>query len=259
MSTSSEHVRTALATLPLSFPDPAGIVFVDGVPGWPVALLHAMGSNPAGIVLVHPTPVDFADPLAMDPATIVVVDSPWASNPATGLAARAFRAVATDRSRVECRVVVEPSCDFSTALLDQLVLIRAVLGPVTKLQVQHVSDRTLYAEGLTDTSVAIDFSIVRTTATPASAALRLLTDDGSVELQIPSGDTAQPARLITVGPDGAVLAPTQYEAGHRSSLRRLRELHAAGSADGLADLRCLRADVVTTTAALGDYERSTFR
>jgi hypothetical protein len=250
---------STLATLPLSFPDPAGVVFVHGGPGWPAELLRAMRSTATGVVLVHPTPVDFADLLSATTSTIVVVDSPWASNPATELAAPAFGAAAASGRRLECRVVMEPERDFSTALLDQLVLVRAVLGAVTKVQVKHVSERALYAEGLTETSVAIDFRIVCTAARPASATLRLLTNDGSVELQIPSGDTAQPARLISVGPDGALLAPTQYETGLRSSLRRLRELQAAGSPDGSADLRRLRADVLTTTAALGEHERSTFR
>ncbi|TCO42539.1 hypothetical protein EV646_113161 [Kribbella antiqua] len=246
------NVRTTLATLPMSFPDPADVVFVDGDPSWPAELERAIRSGATGIVLVHPTPVDF-DLLTAD--TIVVVDSPWASNPVNGLAAQAFRAAATNGARVECRVITPPGSDFATALLDQLALIRAVLGPVMKVQVRHLSDRALHAEGLTNLSVAVDFSIVCTTALPASASLRLLTSDGSVELTIPSGDTALPARLITVGPDGAVLAPTQYENGHRSSLRRLRELQATGSADGSAELRRLQADVVTTTAALGDHLR----
>jgi len=250
---------STLATLPLSFPDPAAVVFVHGEPGWPAELLRAMQAAPMGIVLVHPTPVDVAELRTADPSTIVIVDSRWASNPATALAGEAFRAAASAQSRVECRVIMAPESDLSTALLDQVALIRAVLGPVTKLQVQLVSDRTLHAEGLTDTSVPIDFTIVCTTARPPSATLRLLTNDGSVELHIPSDDTAQPARLITVGADGALLAPTEYETGLRSSLRRLRALHAAGSADGLADLRCLRADVLTTTAALGDHERSTLQ
>jgi hypothetical protein len=253
MSAPSTDARSTLATLPLSFPDPTGVVFVDGDPNWPAELVRAMRSGPAGIVLVNPRPVDFADLLTTDPSTIVVVDPRWASNPVTGLAAQAFRAAAADRSRVECRVIMEPGSDFATALLDQLTLIRAVLGPVTGVRVRHLSDRALLAEGLTGLSAAVDFSIVRTTALPASASLRLLTSDGSVELTIPSGDTAQPARLITVGPEGAVLTPTQYETGQRSSLRRLRELQATGSADGLADLRRLHADVVTTTAAIGDH------
>jgi hypothetical protein len=254
MTTAATRARTTLATLPLSLPDPTGVVVVDGDPDWPAELLRAMRSGAAGIVLVHPAPVDFADLLSTAPSTIVVVDSRWASNPVTGLAAEVFRGAAGNGSRVECRVTLEPGSDFATALLDQLVLIRALLGPVTGVQVRHLSDRTLHAEGSTDAAV-VDFSVVCTNALPASATVRLLTSDGSVELLIPSGDTAQPARLTTVGPEGAVLAPTHYETGHRAGLRRLRELHAAESADGMADLRRLHADVVTTTAALGDHLR----
>jgi hypothetical protein len=253
MTSSSTYARTTLATLPLSFPDPAGVVFVDGDPSWPAELGRAMQSGANGIVLVHPTPVDFAELLTAEPSAIVVVDSPWASNPMTAVAAQAFRAAAVNGSRVECRVIMRPGSDFATALLDQLTLIRALLGPVPKVQVRHLSGSACHTEGLTDTSVAVDFSIVCTSAVPASAMVRLLTADGSVELLIPSGDSAQPARLTTIGPDGAVLAPTHYETGHRASLRRLHELQAARSADGLADLRRLHADVVTTTAALGDH------
>ncbi|TDO51597.1 hypothetical protein EV643_103336 [Kribbella sp. VKM Ac-2527] len=253
MNAPTTHARTTLATLPLSLPDPTGVVFVDGDPGWPAELARALRAGAAGIALVHPAPVDFADLLDEKSATIVVVDSRWASNPVTDLAEPAFRAAAVKGSRLECRVVMDPGCDFATALLDQLVLIRALLAPVTKVQVQHLSDRALHAEGLTDLPLAVDFSIVSTAALPASASLRLLTSDGKVELTIPSGDTAQPARLITVGPDGAVLAPTQYETGHRASLRRVCELQATRSADGMADLRRLHADVVTTTAAIGDH------
>jgi hypothetical protein len=252
MTSSSTQARSTLATLPLSYPDPAGVVFVDGDPGWPAELLRAMQANAAGIVVVHPRPLDFAELLTAETSTIVVIDSPWASNPAIGDAAEAFRATAADGSRVECRVITQPGSDFATALLDQVVLIRSVLGHVTNLRVVHLADRALHAEGSTDAAL-VDFSVVCTSAVPASASLRLLTADGSVELLIPSADTAQPARLTTVGPDGAVQTPTHYETGHRASLRRLRELHEAGSADGLADLRHLHADVVTTTAALGDH------
>ena len=254
MNPSSLQARATLATLPLSFPEPTGVVFVDGDPSWPAKLLRAMRSGAtAGIVLVRPAPVEFAELLGAEPSTPVVIDSPWVSNPTTGLAAQAFGSVATSSCRVECRVVVEPGADFATALLDQMVLIRTVLGQVTQLRIRHVSERALHADGLTDTSVAIDFTIVGTAGLPSSANLRLLTPEGSVELLIPSTDTAQPARLTTVGPAGAVLAPTHYETSHRASLRRLRELQATGSADGLAELRRLHADVLLTTAAFGDH------
>jgi len=242
-------VRATLATLPVSFPDPDGLVVVDGGADWPTEVSQAIRSGSVGILVVQPKPTEFADLLDEDPSTVAVVDSTWASNPVISAAAQAFRAAATSGSRLECRVILTPGADFPTALLDQLTLIRALLSPVPEVRVRYRSDHGFHAEGTTDSSMTVDLSVVCTAAVPASATVRLLTSDGSVELQLPTGDTAQPARLITVGPDGAVLAPTQYETGHRACLRRLRELLAKGPADGLADLRNLHADVLVTRGA----------
>jgi len=75
--------------------------------------------------------------------------------------------------------------------------------------------------------------------------VRLLTG-GSVEVEIPSGETARPARLTTTGPQGAMLAPTLYESGHRATWRRLHQLI---SVDGQsADLDDLDADIATASA-----------
>ena len=244
--------RMALATLPLSFQDPTGIVIVDGSRDWPTDVTHAMGSGAVGILVVQPKPIEFKDLLDADPSkVVVVVDSTWASNPVITEAAQAFRAAAAadGSSRLECRVILPPGSDFPAALLDQLTLVRALLSPVSEVRVRYQSDHGLHAEGTTDSSMTVDLSVVCTAAVPPSATVRLLTSDGSVELQLPAGDTAQPAQLITVGPDGAVLAPTQYETGHRTSLRRLRELLANEPADGLADLRHLHADVSALPSA----------
>lgn len=242
------HARSALATLPLSFKDPARVAIVDGDLSWPTEVLRAVESGATGVVVVHPQPAEFAELLTTSAA--VVIDSRWASNPAIGTAAQAFRAGAGGGSRLECRVILESGHDLAGALLDQVSLIRALLSPPTQLRIHHRSDRAMYAEGTTETAVTIDFSAVCTTAVPASATVRLLTTDGSVELLIPSGDTAQPARLTVVGPDGAVLAPTHYENGHRASLRRLRDTAVA---DRPADLQHLHADVLVVTAALRDH------
>ncbi|NUS00054.1 MAG: hypothetical protein HOV67_32945 [Kribbellaceae bacterium] len=243
MTDPSEQARLALATLPLSFPEPEDVVFVSGEPGWPAGLATALKSG--AVVLVDPVPAEVDELPAV--AGSVVVDTPWASNPAIENAADAFREAATEGSRVECRVIAPPGSDFTKVLLHQVILIRAVLDPVTRLRILHLSEHSLHAEGTTETSVAIDFSIVCTRALPASASLRLITSDGSVDLSIPSSDTAQPARLTTVGPSGAVQAPTQYETAHRATLRRLRELQATGPADGLTELRHLQADIDVTT------------
>lgn len=239
-----KHAQSALATLPLSFHDPGEVAVVNGTSGWPAEVLSALESGAHGVVLVHPQPAEFADLLAADRST-VVVDSPWASNPAISSAAQAL--VAADGSRLECRVTAVPGSDFATALLHQLMLIRALLSPVSQVRIHYRSGHTLYAEGSTETGVTVDFSLICTNAVPPSAAVRLLTSDGSVELLIPDGATAQPAQLTTVGPDGAVLAPTYYETGHRAALRRLRD---TAPADRLTDLRHLHDDVLVTTAAL---------
>ncbi|MEV4263946.1 hypothetical protein [Kribbella sp. NPDC049584] len=240
------HARSALATLPLSIKNPGDVVIVDGANDWPTEAKNAIDAGVTGVVIVQPRAAEFVLPQAT--STIVVVDSAWASNPVTST--DAFRTATTNGSRLECRVIVAPGADFATALLAELALIRVLLAPVQKLHLHHRSADAVYAEGSTDAGVTIDVSIICTSAVPPSATVRLLTSDGSVELLIPSGDTAQPARLITVGPDGAVQAPTQYEAGHRASLRRLRD---AVPGDELADLRHLHDDVLVVTAALRDY------
>ena len=241
----AQSARTALATLPLSFADPAKVRIVDGADDWPPAVRHALDSGAAAVVLVHPRPAEFADLLTAR----VIVDSPWASNPVIDRAAPVFRVA--DGNHVECRVIAQPGSDLSSALLHQLTLVRALLGPIRQATVQHLSDHALYAEGSTDDGRRVDFSVICTSAVPTTATVRLLTADGSVELTIPSGDTAQPARLITVGPDGAVLAPTSYETGHRATLRRL---HDTAPADRLTDLKQLYDDVQVASAALAVAE-----
>ncbi|WP_432876740.1 hypothetical protein ACQPYH_27230 [Kribbella sp. CA-245084] len=236
--------QSAVATLPLSFPDPGDVSIVDGAGDWPAGVRQALGSGATAVVLVHPRPAEFADLLTAR----VIVDSPWASNPVIDNAAAAFRVA--DGNHIECRVVAEPGTDLGDALLHQLTLIRALFNPIRTATISYLSDHALYAEGSTD-DVRVDFSIICTSAVPTSATVRLLTSDGSVELTIPTGDTAQPARLITVGPHGAVLAPTIYETGHRATLRRL---HDTAPADRLTDLNQLYDDVQVASAALAVAE-----
>lgn len=235
----------ALATLPLSFPVPAEVTIVDGSGEWPAEVRRALKVGASAIVLVHPRPAEFVDLLTAP----VLVDSPWASNPVVESAAPLLHVA--DGNRIECRVIAGPDADLTSSLLDELTLIRALRGPVQQLTVRHRSDHGLYAEGSTDDGVRVDFGVVRTAVVPTSATVRLLTADGSIELQIPSGDTAQPARLTVVGPDGAVLAPTIYETGHRATLRRL---HDTAPADRLTDLNHLYDDVQVALAALAVAE-----
>ena len=91
--------------------------------------------------------------------------------------------------------------------------------------------------------VAVDLSVVCTNATPEHATVRLLTSDGSIEVEIPNGETAQPAHLTITSPSGAQIAPTLYESGHRATWRRLHRLITGG--EPANDLDGLETDIAT--------------
>src|SRR6059058_1084453 len=109
MSTPAAQVRSALATLPLSFPNPADVTIVDGSSDWPAEVRRAVGSGAGAIVIVHPRPAEFADLLALESRAPVVVDSPWASNPVIDTARHAFDGAAGNS--LECRAILPPGTD----------------------------------------------------------------------------------------------------------------------------------------------------
>jgi hypothetical protein len=234
-----------LASLPLSYrpqTDPAtgGVAVVGGSATWPDAVASAIRAGAAGVIVIDPEPADLSPLRAPDTKrATVVVDSPWASNPVVGSAGDAFRAAATEGGRLECRVIVNPGRSLDGVLLGQLSLVRALSGPVTDLLVFHRSDHGYSAQART-AGVAVDLSAVCTDAVAEHASARLLTADGSVDVHIPAGQTAQPALLTVTGPHGATLAPTIYESGHRATWRRLHQLISDGERS--TDIDDLEAD-----------------
>jgi hypothetical protein len=236
-----------LASLPLSFtpsaaPVEGGITVVDGSQDWPVATARALAAGAAGVIVAHPRPVDLGELRAGAKSGVVVVDSTWASNPVVPSAASAFRAV--DGYRLECGIVVAVGSSLSSGLLDQLSLVRALVGPAVELRILHQSEHGYFGEAQSG-ELAVDLRVVCTDALPEHARVRLLTGDGSVEVEIPGGETARPARLTVTGPQGAVLAPTLYESGHRATWRRLHQLITVGGQN--TDLDDLDADIVTAS------------
>jgi hypothetical protein len=254
--------RAVLASLPLSYAEQthasaaaASVVVIDGVPGWPDRVASAAQRGALGVLVVEPEPADCSPLLATltDATTSVVLDTPWASNPVMSDAAEAFRLAADPGSRLECRIILHPGRDLRSALLHQLTLVRALLGPVAHSRLLTWSERGYAAEG-TAGRCAVDLTLITTSAVPESAQCRLLTSDGSVELIIPSPDTAQPALLTTVGPTGALLAPTVYESGHRASWRRLHALITADDfSKDLADLQALQDDTAEVTSIFNQH------
>ena len=176
----------------------------------------------------------------------MVIDSTWASNPVVEAAAQAIQAAVGPRSRLECRVLVGVGADLDRALLDQLALVRALVGAVDELTILHRSPSGYVGQARAN-GTPVDLSVICSDAVPEHADIRLLTADGSVEVQVPNGDTAEPARLTVTDAAGAQLAPTQYESGHRATWRRLHRLLTAGppGSDRATDLDRLEADLST--------------
>lgn len=273
----SETARRVVSTLPSSYrlqPDSRlqrsggqhrdsgdylrrSVVVIDGAGDWPARLSDAAIAGAGGIVLVEPQPADAAKLLGnlAKTASVVVVDSPWSSNPIVGAAAREFSAAAVPGSRLECRVAARPGAHMLTALLHQLGLVGELVGPVASLQILTWSDHGYFLVGTVD-RIKVDLSLVTSTAIPESATTRLLTSDGSVHLDIPSGETAQPAQLITVGPHGEWRAPTIYESGHRATWRRLRRLlDATDPGSRHSAIQSLHDDMTVLGAATADHHQ----
>jgi hypothetical protein len=246
----AELARVVLSSLPLSYASngehgSGAVIIVDGqTTAWPDAAASAIREYAAGVLVIEPRPAELGSLLSLldqHPAP-VVVDSRW-TNPVLPAASVALAAASASGSRLECRVIASPGQDQQAALLDQLSLIRRLVGPAADIHMILTSDRGYFAQAAV-ADLTVDLSLICTRARPESATVRLLTLDGGVELFLPSGDTAQPARLITVDQNGATGAPAIYESGHRSSWRRLRELINSGQTT--EDLQDLAADIATT-------------
>jgi hypothetical protein len=193
-----------LASLPLSYNASAatvegGITAVDGSQDWPGATARALAAGAAGVIVVQPQPADLREFRAGFKSGVVVLDSRWASNPVVTSASSALRAVSG--YRLECRIVVHVGGSLRIALLDQLSLVRALVGPAIDLRILHQSEHGYISEAQPG-DLAVDLHVVRTNAPPEHAQVRLLTGDGSVEVEISSGETARPARLTPNGPQG---------------------------------------------------------
>ena len=208
-----------LASLPLSYApgrsDGHALTIVTGSIGWPATVAEAFDAGAMAVIVVWPQPADLG--ALRGRRGIVVLDSRWAPNPV-----------------------------MRSALLDQLTLVRALIGAVTDVRILTRSSHGFAAEGLA-AGHPVDFELVCTGAVPESARVRLLTQDGSVDLVVPHSGIAQPARLMITSPDGALQSPTLYESGHRASWRRVPDLLANPSA--ARDLEDFASDQETTRTA----------
>lgn len=248
------EAAATLASLPLSFRRSDGVAetvaVVQGLPGWVDVAAAAAHGGAVGIIVVGPTPADLTGLAALDELSVAfVADWRWSSNPAVPASAAAFTAAGQGPYRLETRLIVPVGSDLDVSQLEQLALVRRLVGPLDELHILDRTARNCYAEGITGTGVDVDLSVVCTAAVAPVSRTRLLTANGSVELEVGSPTTARPARVTVTGPDGMTQLPTLYESAHRASWRRLRDqLSGMGAGSDLSDLR---ADTATLNRSSG--------
>jgi hypothetical protein len=245
--TRSQHA--VWASLPVSLVQApaktrARLAVIDGRPaGWLDTLADTIRQGPAGILVVQPA----AGPSARDiravataaasAEAIVAVQSTWAANPAVAPFARAVAARVTEVTLVDSVLQVDGLGHrrWADVLLDQLALMRAVVGPfgLARFAAQHEHGYTI--DGTVAASRAGGGPVVGSTAGAGGVALSAVSSAtqfptarlaaygpaAEAHLVVAAGDTAIPAAAWLVDPEGAVTQPTWYETASRASWRRL--------------------------------------
>jgi hypothetical protein len=108
-------------------------------------------------------------------------------------------------------------------LLDLAALIRSLIGPLRGVSVLQYDSNGFFATARA-ADLSVSLSVVRSSALARQASVRLLTDDGGVEMIIPDPSTARPAEVMITNGDGLQLLPTVWESSHRAAWRRARTL-----------------------------------
>ena len=218
-----------IASLPVTLrPDVAGtdLVAISGGPGWVTAALAAIDGGARGLVVVAPIAEDAAElnRVAFGHRVPVVIDWPFAANPAVVAATGYFADLDSQDAPLECTVTVRTSANLSCVLLDQLALARALGRQILRANSLDWNSHGYVVMGRTAQRRRVRLAVVCTNAQPPTARVRLLGTDGSVELLLPSPETATPGRVTVTTPEGANLLPTLFETAHRFSWRRLTRL-----------------------------------
>lgn len=226
-------VAQVIASLPVSLHQAsaeADLVGIIGGYGWVEAAKHAIASGARGVLIVDPVAVDVVTLIKQaDAAGVpVVIDATWTDNPAVLTSASAFAEHHGTDSFLEARVNVLLGSDIERVLLNQLSLVRTVVGPIRRLRFARNNSRGYDARADLVSGASASLSAILSNSVPVSATLRMLLPETSVEVELPSPVSAAPGSAIVSGPEGAMALPTQWETSHRAAWRRLHRLVDAG-------------------------------
>lgn len=260
--TRSQHA--AWASLPESLtqaPAKTRLVAVDGrSAGWLDALENVIRPGTAGVLVVRPAAGPSAQDIravaaaAADAGTIVAVQATWAANPAVPPFARAAAERLSDITLIDSVAQLDSThVPWADVLLDQLTLLRTVIGPVelARFAAQHRHGYTL--DGAIGAST-VAMSAVRSAAPLQTARLAAYGATAEAHLVVPAGNTAMPAAAWFVDSAGAAVQPTWYEAAPRASWRRLHNAAAERPGEPLPDLAGLAEDAGLLAAITANWQ-----
>lgn len=230
---------TVLASLPVTFApaedeSSAAVRVIDGSDQWSrrAAELLSAGHH---VLVVDPSPQPIEDlhhladredlhRLADPQGSRLVLDLPWAGNPALSHAAEHLKEVSTDGDLLEVHAEIGPNVDPSASLLDISLVIGQILQPLDGARLINTTPNgsTLLAVA---GSTEVVMTLNRTETVERTARLRLIGSASTVEVCLPDPRSAQPAEVTITTGQGSSTLPTYWESSHRTAWR---QLHAPG-------------------------------
>jgi hypothetical protein len=253
--------RVVLASLPERWritDEDADVAVIDGShPNWPEALDRTLRRHPRGVVLAnaHQADPDAVAAAADDAGTAaipVAVGSPYLADPAFRAALPQLR---TDRATSSLYASTikwmadEGGRNLSAALLDQLAMVDAIVGPLDRLERSHRTASAYLAFG-----VGGDLAVSLLGASSINRAghleLSLVGADQRWSVEFDASAISRPALITRYDDSGALTSDPLFEGGRRATWR---ELHAAilNGSELSYPLRVLAGTMRLATAILG--------
>ncbi|WP_055557150.1 hypothetical protein [Streptomyces sp. NBRC 110028] len=211
------------ASLPLSLApasSPAQLAAVTGAPGWAERAEEALAGGAVAVVVESPSADNGAARLGVEAAAHTVLGWAFAANPGVLAAGDAAGPLRERAVFADAQLRVPAGTDLDAAMLDLLTATSRVAGAFGLRRTLHRDRDGWHAAGRLDTGAPLSLSVVVSNAAPASLRLRLLTADGGLTAAVPAPDTAAPAEVRILTPDGERLLPTLWETSRRASWRR---------------------------------------
>jgi hypothetical protein len=253
--------RAVLATLPQRFlitrkrvDECADIVVVSGrEPSWVDRVGLAIDAGAKGILLATPTAADPAQVRTLATGGLVVaVDIRCAPDPGWAAAVSDITVDARNASLIDSVVTVQDATEGAlfTGLVEQLALVRSLLGSFDRLRCIH---RTAHQHALVGHSGRAAVSLTAVASKTAGSTLRMdvLSAARRWRARFDHTALARPTEITLYDGNGALSRPLLYASGHRATWM---QLHAAITEQSSIpySLEDLATDLEIVTKALNE-------